>query len=207
MGLASSERTALADLFAEVGPERPTLCEGWDTGDLMSHLIIRERRPDAALGQVIPFLRGHGKSVTEAIEARPWAEQIDTLRSGPPGWNPMGWGKLEELSNGAEFFVHHEDVRRGAPGWEPRALPTATAEAVERILRSKFAGIITKPLGVGVTAVLPNGERIELRSGKSTLELHGAAPEIVLWIFGRDESRVELVADPQTLERVAAKRK
>ena len=47
MNLAKSERAALADLFVTLGPDQPTLCEGWDTKDLLVHLLVRERRPDA----------------------------------------------------------------------------------------------------------------------------------------------------------------
>ena len=41
---ARAERTALCDLFLEVGPDAPTLCEGWTTKDLAGHLVIREGR-------------------------------------------------------------------------------------------------------------------------------------------------------------------
>src|SRR5439155_20488720 len=58
MGVARDERSALCDLFAEVGPDAPTLCGGWLTRDLAAHLVIRERRPDAAAGIVIKPLAG-----------------------------------------------------------------------------------------------------------------------------------------------------
>ena len=38
MSLARTERAALADLFEQVGPDQPTLCEGWQTLDLLIHL-------------------------------------------------------------------------------------------------------------------------------------------------------------------------
>ena len=50
MNLAHTERAALADLFAALGPDQPTLCEGWDTQDLLIHLLIRERSPLGAVG-------------------------------------------------------------------------------------------------------------------------------------------------------------
>ena len=40
------------------GPDEPTLCEGWNTRDLAAHLVLRESRPDAALGVVVRPLAG-----------------------------------------------------------------------------------------------------------------------------------------------------
>ncbi len=54
--VARAERAALADLMLEVGPDSPTLCGDWTTRDLAAHLVLRERRPEAA-GLVVPALR------------------------------------------------------------------------------------------------------------------------------------------------------
>ena len=48
--LVSQQRISLAELLLEVGPDAPTLCEGWTARDLVAHLVIREGRPDAAIG-------------------------------------------------------------------------------------------------------------------------------------------------------------
>ena len=50
--LAQLERGRLCDLLLEVGPDAPTLCEGWTAADLAAHLVIRERKPLAAPGIV-----------------------------------------------------------------------------------------------------------------------------------------------------------
>ncbi|MFN7150135.1 MAG: maleylpyruvate isomerase N-terminal domain-containing protein, partial [Microthrixaceae bacterium] len=42
---AQIERRQLCDLFDELGPDVPTLCEGWTARDLAAHLVVRERRP------------------------------------------------------------------------------------------------------------------------------------------------------------------
>lgn len=201
MGLARTERQALVTLLQEVGPGRPTLCEGWDTGDLVAHLLVRERRPDAALGMVLPPLRGHARRVQERIDERPWPARLATLAAGPPGWNPMGWGPLEELTNGAEFLVHHEDARRGEPGWQPRELDPQTAQQVRALLGSGFVKLMAKRLDVGVVAVLPD-ERVRLADGSPSVELVGEPLEVVLWLFGRRECRVTLGGDPAAVERV-----
>ncbi|RQX24838.1 TIGR03085 family protein, partial [Micromonospora chalcea] len=70
---ARTEREALADLMLELGPDAPTVNEGWTTRDLAAHLLVRERRPDAAGGILLPPLRGYGESVRRRIAAGPYA--------------------------------------------------------------------------------------------------------------------------------------
>ena len=53
MSLAQSERAQLADLFVTLGPDQPTLCEGWDTQDLLVHLLVRERSVLGAVGNQV----------------------------------------------------------------------------------------------------------------------------------------------------------
>src|ERR1700716_221246 len=128
MGVAKDERSALCDLFTELGPDQPTLCDGWRTRDLAAHLVLRERRPDAAAGIMIKALAGHTQRVQDSYAARPWPELVELVRSGPPAWWPTAIDAVDEAVNAAEFFVHHEDVRRGQPGWEPRP-PDAERDA------------------------------------------------------------------------------
>ena len=122
MNLAKTERAALADLFVTLGPDQPTLCEGWDTQDLLIHLLVRENNPAGAVGQRVELLHGATEKAEADYAKRPWTELVEKYRSGPPGWNPTGWGKLDDLANGGEMFIHHEDARRGQAGWEPRQL-------------------------------------------------------------------------------------
>ena len=56
--VAAAERAALLDLLERLGPDAPTLCEGWATHDLAAHLVVRERRPVAGPGYVFPALHG-----------------------------------------------------------------------------------------------------------------------------------------------------
>ena len=51
---ADAERAALCDLLDELGPDAPTLCPGWDTRDLATHLFVRDREPKAWAGIAIP---------------------------------------------------------------------------------------------------------------------------------------------------------
>src|ERR1700710_2758128 len=90
MTLAQTERAALADLFTERGPDQPTLCEGWDTGDLLAHLLVRERRIDAAAGVMIKPLAGWTARVSAGYQKRLWSKQVELYPSGPPAFSPLG---------------------------------------------------------------------------------------------------------------------
>ena len=85
---ARSERSALCDLFLAVGPDAPTLCGEWTTRDLAAHLIVREHRPDAAVGIVVKALSGHGEKVRLGAARKPWERLVEEVRSGPPFWSP-----------------------------------------------------------------------------------------------------------------------
>ena len=86
MSITANERAEMCDLFQELGPDEPTLCEGWNTRDLLAHLLVRERRPDAAAGIFLPFLRKHAADVSASFAAEPWDKMIEQFRSGPPIW-------------------------------------------------------------------------------------------------------------------------
>jgi len=198
MGLATSERAALADYLQEVGPDRPTLCEGWTTGDLLAHLLIRERRPDGAIGLVIPAFAGHSDRVRRELRARPWDDQIADFRH-PPAWSPLSWGPIGELANGGEFFIHHEDARRGEPGWTPRALDPATADAVADLGTSQLMRLRLRRCPVGLTAVMPGRRPALLHAGDPVAQLHGEPGEVLLWIAGRSAIELQIQGDPDAV--------
>jgi uncharacterized protein (TIGR03085 family) len=52
---AQRERASLVETMRSIGPDAPTLCEGWTTRDLAAHLVVRERRLDATPGIMIRF--------------------------------------------------------------------------------------------------------------------------------------------------------
>src|SRR5690349_7708883 len=85
VSIAQLERSALVETIRAAGPEAPTLCEGWKTRDLAAHLVIREYRPDAAPGILIPFFARHTEKVqNEVAERNGWDELVDKVASGPP---------------------------------------------------------------------------------------------------------------------------
>lgn len=204
--LARTERAALADLFQTLGPDQPTLDDGWQTGDLLTHLLVRERRPDGVLAGFVKPLAGYAAQIAAGYATRPWSEQIELFRSGPPRWNPTGWGKLDDLTNSGEMFIHHEDARRGQSDWQPRALDPVDYQQIVRLLESPLTRMAIGKAGVGVSARLTDdADRvIELRSGTPTVQISGGAVEILLWTAGRRDVRVQLDGDPTAVASLAS---
>src|SRR5215207_846283 len=96
---AQTERSALCDEFDRVGPDAATLNEGWTTRDLAAHLVVRERRPDAAIGILAGPLARHTETVQRKVAERPWPEIVATIRSGPPRWSPMAIDAIDAAAN------------------------------------------------------------------------------------------------------------
>jgi uncharacterized protein (TIGR03085 family) len=195
MSLATAERAAICDTFDAVGPDRPTLCAGWSTADLLAHLLVRERQPVAAAGIVIGPLAGVTEHAMRSYATMPWADRVNLLRGGAPLWSPFRVPALDRLGNGGELFVHHEDVRRGRPGWAPRpAEPERDAELWA--LLQRMIKILYKGSPVGVTLVRPSGERLVAKAGQHSVTITGEPAELVLHGFGRDAVRVDVDGDP-----------
>ncbi|HEY3811499.1 MAG TPA: TIGR03085 family metal-binding protein [Acidimicrobiales bacterium] len=196
---AQDERQALCDLFLKVGPDAPTLCEGWTTGDLAAHLVIRERRPDAAAGALLPPLSGYTNKVLRATKnGRRWEQLVARLRSGPP----IPLRLVDEAMNTVEYFVHHEDARRAVPGWEPRQLDPAEERALWSRLRMG-GRMLARRVPVGLVAEAPGFGRATLKGGEPVVTAQGAPGELVLFIFGRGAvARVEYEGDEISVERL-----
>ena len=184
---AQRERQALASLLAELGPEAPTLCEGWRAADLAAHLVLRDRRPDAAPGMVTkraPFGPYTERLQRQLLRSVPWPELLQMLRQGPPAL----LRPFDSQVNSVEFFVHHEDLRRAQPGWQPRQL----AREDEDVLwaRSKSLARFARRRPARLEA--PGREPLVL--GPSGPGLKGDVGELVMWLMGRTgAARVETV--------------
>jgi uncharacterized protein (TIGR03085 family) len=201
MGLAGDERAALSDLFDELGPDAPTLCEGWQTRDLAAHLVLRDRRPDAAGGILIPALAGHAKRVQDSLAAKPWAELVELVRTGPPVWSPFRLPGLGELVNGAEYFIHHEDARRGGEQWAPRPADAERDAALWRAA-GMSGRMAFRRSPVGVSLRRPDGTQVVLHKGPSTVVISGEPSELLLTVFGRDKAQVEFEGEDKAVETV-----
>ena len=197
---AREERRLLADLLLELGPDQPTLCAGWTTRDLAAHLVVRDRRPDASAGQLLPPLRDHGERVRLATAARPYPEVIEDLRR-PPVWSPVSNPLLDEAANTIEFFVHHEDARRARPEWLPRELDPGEQAAIWRQVR--FTGrLVLRRAGVPVI-VLSEGFGSFSVGERPRVTVSGPPGELALFVTGRqDHARVTFDGPPDAVERL-----
>jgi uncharacterized protein (TIGR03085 family) len=198
---ARDERLALCALLDKAGPDAPTLCEGWRTADLAAHLVLRERRPDAALGIIGGPLAGYTDRVRRGmVERTPFPLLVETIRTGPPRLSIYGLPGADARLNFSEFFVHHEDVRRAKPDWEPRPLDPAMTELVWKDLSR--ARLVLRKIPVGVEFArddLPDksGEqqpvRMTVRPRTPVVTVIGAPAELLLWTFARTSvARVRL---------------
>jgi uncharacterized protein (TIGR03085 family) len=110
------------------------------------------------------------------------------LRRGPRIWSPFRPRALGELLNNIEFFVHHEDVRRAAPHWEPRVLDSATSTFLW-VRSTKMAKRVLRAAPGGIDLIRSDtGQRHAVRAavpGEPTLTLAGAPQELLLYMFGR----------------------
>ncbi|MGH3929896.1 MAG: TIGR03085 family metal-binding protein [Pseudonocardiaceae bacterium] len=194
MSLAAGERQALSDLLDQVGPDAATLCAGWTTRDLAAHLVIREGRPDASMGILVPPLARYTARVQRDTAQRPWPELVEQVRSGPPWWSLLRLPGLGDKLNGVEFFVHHEDVRRARPGWEPRPADPHRATALWEVL-CILARLCYRKSPVGVVLRRPDGVQRTARRGPNSVTVIGSTEELVLHANGREQAIVDLEGD------------
>lgn len=206
MNVARDERDALCALLAEKGPDAPTLCEGWTTRDLAAHLVLRERRPTAALGILLPPLGGYTASMQRKLaEKHAYAELIDMIRDGPPRLSVYGIPGMDERANAVEYYTHHEDVRRGSPEWDVRQLAPAMQDMLWRRLRIVGPLVLRKaPCGVALRRETPTGtQQVTAKRGTPRVTVSGTPGELTLWVLGRTAAaRVRLDGDKDARARL-----
>jgi uncharacterized protein (TIGR03085 family) len=197
---AQDERRDLCAVLTEIGPGRPTLCQGWQTADLAAHLVLRERRPDAGAGILGGPLAGYTRRVQSGLSGRtPFPRLVELIRTGPPRLSFFGLPGADERLNLVEYFVHHEDVRRAQPGWQPRALSPELSDILwDRLGMARFL-MRKAPVGVELVrdgAAAPAGSpatpqggnarvRITVKARTPVVTVTGNPAELTLWAMGR----------------------
>jgi len=213
MTFAKSERTDLCDLFDQVGPDAATLCAGWTTHDLATHLWIRETDPIGATGIVAKPLAGLLERRMAEVKARwEFGELVGKIRNGPARFSVFAIPGVDEPANTTEFFVHHEDVRRAG---DTPLLPRDLGEEVEdwmwrrlkllgrAYFRRAQVGVVLERLG----SVGDDGgpDTIRAANGSAIVTLVGPPSELLLYAHGRGaHAEVKLVGEPDAIDILQA---
>ncbi|WP_077090707.1 TIGR03085 family metal-binding protein [Mycobacterium rhizamassiliense] len=199
MSVAQRERAALVETMRSVGPDAPTLCDGWKTRDLAAHLVIREYRVDAAPGILIPRFAEHTAKVqNEVAEQSQWEQLLDKVASGPPLYSPLKL--LDPVANIGEMFIHHEDVRRAQPDWEPRVLEPKLANSLRRTLPLMARMTLGRVPG-RVALRTTEGKTVLITGQGPAVTVTGAPAELLLFAVGR-QAKVEFDGDPTAIQAV-----
>jgi uncharacterized protein (TIGR03085 family) len=200
--MARTERTALCDAALQVGEDQPTLCGEWTVKDLVVHLLVRERSP-AAAGIVLSPLAKLTELESRRFAARDFTVLVEKLRHGAPRWSPYAVPKLDKTFNTLEYFVHHEDIRRAQPSWQPRDLTDDEQKLHWAMIRTAGKALVRKaPTGVTIENAT-TGSRAVLKEGAEHVVVSGPPSEVVLFVFGRTaQAQVELSGPDEAVARL-----
>lgn len=200
--MVEAERHVLADTLFNAGPDAPTLCEGWQTRHLLAHLILRESKPDAVAGIALPLLADRTDQLINQYAERLRDEDIyeDAINTFVelPGYFNMRERrpKLDANMNLVEYFVHTEDIRRATGIWHPRKLPVEIQQKMWAVLTKRARLMAGKKFKDGLVLAAPGYSPdsvtvISPAAGKRATILTGEPGELVLYLFGREQAKVQ----------------
>ncbi len=213
MSFAKSERAELCDLFDLVGPDAPTLCDGWRAHDLAVHLWIRETDPVGVSGMLARPLSGLlERRMADTKQRWEFPQLVDKIRNGPARFSVFSFPGVDEPANTTEFFVHHEDVRRA--GDHPQGARSLGDEVEEwmwrrlKLLGRAFfrraqVGVVLERLGSTDAAGEP--DTIRAVSGAFIVTVVGQPSELMFFAHGRTATaEVKLVGEPEAIDLLHA---
>jgi uncharacterized protein (TIGR03085 family) len=204
-GVVRAERAAFARSLLATPADAPTLCEGWSAADLAAHVVTRERRLDADLSLLIrtPALRRWTDRVRDRErDRRPYPDLVRRLAV--PSWPLRLLPFVDGLVNDVELAVHHEDVRRAAATWAPRAIDAGLEARLWRKL-VRFAPLAFRgDRGLRVVLATPDGRRATVhRDARPTVRLVGPTMELLLYAYGRrGAALVAVEGDDAAIDRL-----
>lgn len=207
MSFQQKEREKLGQLLLEVGPDAPTLCNGWTAADLAAHLYLREHKPHLAGGYFLSQLKPVTERTQEKVKQRPYREVVEAWAAGPP----VFLKPVDKSMNTSENFIHHEDVRRGGGTVEPREFSRAVENDLMKA--AKLMGRLALG-GVDVPVVLTpphlppvtlGGKRGVVDKGDRIVRVKGDPGELLLWVTGRDAVNVEIEGEQADIDKVKRK--
>jgi uncharacterized protein (TIGR03085 family) len=174
---------------------------------MAAHLVTRDRRPDALPGYGVELLglRGPLPAWSHRLEdqvraSTPYEELVRQVRAGAPAWSPMAWPVLLQGFSTSEFLIHHEDVRRAQPGWQPRALEPALSTMLRRTLPLMARLTLAKAPG-RVALRTPEGKTLLTAGQGPAVTVTGPPEELLLFSVGR-AAPVEFDGDAAAVQAV-----
>ncbi len=191
--MSRTERTELCDLALQVGPDAPTLSGDWTVRELVAHMLVREGSP-AAIGLAVPPLSKLTDLATDRVARKEFTVLVERLRNGPPIYTPFALPQVDKILNTLEFFVHHEDIRRAQPTWQPRTLSRRDEALLWKQITTAGKGMVRgAPVGV-VLERSDKDQRAPLKDTEPAVVIRGLPSELTLYVYGRrDQAQVELV--------------
>jgi uncharacterized protein (TIGR03085 family) len=138
-------------------------------------------------------MAGYTARAQRKLAARtPYPKLVETIRSGPPRLSLFGIPGVDGKANFAEYFVHHEDVRRAQPDWVPRELGDGLTDAIwgllpqaKMLLRKAPVGIEFARDDVGQRRDDQRAVRMTVRPRTPMVTVIGPPAELLTWTFGR----------------------
>jgi uncharacterized protein (TIGR03083 family) len=199
------ERAAFADTLEAVGPDVPTLCGAWTSGDVAAHVASLDRLagvPTFVARLVVgsfglrlnePAVRFPALASAAFRGARrrglPWA--IARLRREPPRLLLRPPVRVIGLF---EVWIHHQDVLRA----NGRREETHQDLSQTLPLLLRYHRRLVRDIGVRLVA--DDGRTWSTGAGPQ-VEVSGPVPELVLWLAGRmNVARVTIDGDEQALD-------
>jgi uncharacterized protein (TIGR03085 family) len=161
--------------------------------------MVREYRVDAAPGILIPRFAAHTARVQDDVaEHTEWDDLVNKVAAGPPLYSPLKL--VDSVANVAEMFIHHEDIRRARPNWEPRTLESDLTGKLRRTV-GMMARLTLSKMPARVQLRTPDGETVLIAGRGPAVTVTGPPEELLLFSTGR-LARVDYSGDPEVVQAV-----
>lgn len=147
-----------------------------------------------------PMARYTARTQRKLVATTPFPKLVEIIRTGPPRLSLFGIPGVDAKANFSEYFVHHEDVRRAQPDWEPRELDDGLTDAIWGVLSQARLMLRKVPVGIEFArndtrerADDKRAVRMTVRGRAPMVTVIGAPAELLMWTFGRTSAaRVKL---------------
>jgi uncharacterized protein (TIGR03085 family) len=194
---ASEQRKALVSALRSVTSDAPTLCQGWSAEELALHIVVRDSRPDLAVGQKLPLVGAKARNTLERLKAGGYRALVDRVAAGPPPYFPQTLGPVDAAMNTLEFYIHTEDVLRAQPDFEMSQRREISEELRKRIWQHAaltFFVMAARKQNRRITFFSPGyGATTRGPATAPLMMVHGTPEELTLWASGRaDHAEVDV---------------